>query len=60
MFTKVEVGYLFVSTSVCRFPFLLNFVPVNKAASAIIRAQRRNYSIASIPHYLLYLINLSR
>lgn len=54
-----------VETGLCkkprtRFPFLLNFVPVKKAATAIIRAQRRNYSIASIPHYLLYCINLSR
>jgi len=54
-----------VETGLCkkprtRFPFLLNFVPVKKAATAIISAQRRNYSIASIPHYLLYCINLSR
>lgn len=54
-----------VQTGLCkkprtRFPFLLNFVPVKTAASAIIAAQRRNYTVASIPHSLLHLINVSR
>lgn len=54
-----------VSTGLCkkprtRFPFLLNFVTPKAAASAIIRAQRRNYAEASIPGGLLYLNNVLR
>ncbi|GFG40855.1 hypothetical protein Cfor_05354, partial [Coptotermes formosanus] len=54
-----------VETGLCkkprtRFPFLLNFVPVKTAASAIIAAQRRNYTVATIPHSLLHLISISR
>lgn len=54
-----------VDTGLCkkprtRFPFLLGFVPAKKAASAIITAQRRNYSQVSIPSGLLYLNNLMK